>query len=782
MDKHTVALGGVLALALMGPMEVAGQTGAIEGRTVNAETGAPVTGVEVTLAGTDRGTLSDGDGRFVMDDVPAGPQTVVATTMGYRAEEKPIRVGLDQRVEVLVELSEQAVELGGIRVVARRGGLVAREAATAMKVAAPRLETAQSVSVITGAQFAKQDVASLSEAARYSPGVQTEPWGFEPRLTFIRIRGFDATTTGLYRDGLALRNPGYAVGYNLEPYGAERIEVLRGPSSVLYGAGSPGGLVNYVAKRPTSVPIREVEVEAGSYEMLVGKADLAGPVGADGRFGYRLTALVRESGTQVDFVNNDRIFVAPTFTWQPGDRTTLTVLGHYKQDATRASQALPAAGVLTDNPNGTVPVDRFTGEPDIDQYDRTDYTAGYIFDHEFAGGLRLHQNLRYYDISLDDRTIFTQGIQADNRTITRFLYESFGDAGALAVDNQARLEGTTGPLRHALVVGFDYQTLKATSRQTYGGAPGLDIFDPEYGQTVPEAPVFLDNETEQWQAGLYVQDRIELGGGLIASLAGRYDRTGTEVFSKLYDTTTSQEDEAFTARAGLVYRTALGLAPYASYAESFLPSMGSDSLGTPFDPETGTQYEAGVKYEPALWNGFVRVSYFDLTRNDFIQYDPNTYVPVQTGQVVSRGGELEAVAALQWGLDLLASFTYADVEVTESIVQDEIGKRPTQTPALTASLWADYSLPAESVLGGLGLGGGVRHVGSTYGDAANTLEVPAHTLVDGSLSYAWGDFLASVTVKNVLDEAYVAAAFLRSTPLATYGQARTITTSLRYRW
>ncbi len=774
--KYAAAL---LILGL-GPVALAGQTGAIEGRTVSAETGEAVSGVQVSLDGTERGTVSGGDGRFVLEDVPAGPQTLVVTSIGYRTEERPIRVGLDQRVEVVVELSEEAVQLGGIRVVARRGGLVASEAATAMKFEAPRVETAQSVSVITGAQFAKQDVASLSEATRYSPGVQTEPWGFEPRLTFIRIRGFDATTTGLYRDGLALRNPGFAVGYNLEPYGAERIEVLRGPSSVLYGAGSPGGLVNYVAKRPTSVPIREVELEAGSYNMLVGKADLAGPMGD--AFGYRLTALVRESGTQVDFVNNDRIFVAPTFTWRPGERTTLTVLGHYKEDETRASQALPAAGVLSSNPNGTVPVNRFTGEPEVDQYDRTDYTVGYIFDHETPGGLRLYQNLRYYDIGLDDRTVFTQGLQADERTITRFLYESFGEAGALAVDNQARLQVATGPIRHAVVVGLDYQTVTATSTQTFGGAPGLDIFDPDYGQSVPEAPVFLDNEIDQWQTGVYVQDRLELGGGLIASLAGRYDRTGTEVFDKLTETSTTQEDEAFTGRVGLVYRTELGLAPYASYSQSFLPAAGTDSLGNPFDPETGTQYELGVKYQPTAWNGFVRLSVFDLTRNHFIQYDPDTFVPVQTGQVVSQGAEMEATTALRWGLDLLASLTYADVQITESAVESEVGNRPTQTPALTTSLWADYALPVETVLGGLSLGGGVRHVGATYGDAANTLEVPAHTLTDATIAYSWGDLLGSVTVKNVFDEAYVAAAFLRSTPLATYGQARTVTASLRYRW
>lgn len=251
---------------------------------------------------------------------------------------------------------------------------------TGTKTGTPLIETPQSVSVITDEQMQQQGVDNLAQALRYTPGADGEPFGFEPRTTFIRLRGFDATTTGLYRDGLQLRNPRFAVGYNIELYGAERIDILRGPASVLYGQGNPGGLINYVTKRPKPVGFGEAELEVGSFDRVQGQFDLGGPAGRDGALSYRLTGLLRESDSQVDFIGNDRTSIAPALTWQPTASTSITFLSYYQDDETRASQAYPAEGTLRPNPHGDVPTDRFTGEPDVDRYDRTEYSLGYLLD------------------------------------------------------------------------------------------------------------------------------------------------------------------------------------------------------------------------------------------------------------------------------------------------------------------------------------------------------------------------------------------------------------------
>ena len=773
----------VLLLLMIGwalPSELAAQSGAIEGVVRRAETGEALSGIQISLEGTGRGAISTAVGRFVLRDLPPGRYTVVANAIGYATERRQVRVETGQTLQLAVELAQRAVEVGGITVIGQRGGFVADEAVTS-KIPAPLIETPQAISVVTRERLEIRNANSLAEAARYAPGIQAEPFGVEPRFTWLRLRGFDATTTGLYRDGLQLRNPNYAVSFNLEPYGAEQIEVLRGPASVLYGAGSPGGLVNYVTKRPSAVPIREVELEIGSNERLQGQFDLGGPVNEASTVSYRLTGLLRDSETQVEFVGDDRVFIAPAFGWRPGGATTLTLLGYYQDDETRASQALPAEGLLTENPFGEVPLDRFTGEPDVDRYEATTFSAGYLFEHDATDALSLRQKLRFYGAELDDVTVFASALQPDARTLDRFLFESFGEMDGLAIDNQAQLELRTGPLSHTLLGGLDFQRLDVSSLQTFGAAPPLDVFDPVYGAPVADAPVFRDDLTDQRQTGFYLQDHIEVGERWVLSLAGRYDWASTATENRLSNASTEQDDEAFTGRAGLLYRSPIGLAPYASYSESFLPALGTDAEGKPFEPELGRQYEVGLKYQPPGQSSFVTVALFDLARENFLQFDPATFLQVQTGEVVSRGIELEGVSSFPSGVDVVASVTWLDQEITRSIVPAEIGERLTQTPELTASLWADYTLP-QGGLSGLGVGAGVRHIGSSYGDIPNTVEVPAVTLLDAALFYDWKRFRFMLNAQNVLDERHVASAFVRGTPLATFGAERTLTARLRYRW
>ena len=244
-------------------------------------------------------------------------------------------------------------------------GYAASRSATATKTNTAIAETAQAISVIGRDQLEDQNANDLGQALRYTPGIQGEPFGVEPRFTFFRIRGFDASTTGLFRDGLKLSNPGFSISYGLEPFGAERIEVLRGPSSVLYGQASPGGLVNFVTRRPSQETHREFGIEVGSFDRKQATLDIGGTLESNDEFSYRLTGLLRNSDTQVDFVHDDRIYIAPAITWKPNSDTSLTLLTHYQKDDTISSQALPAAGTLLPNPNGPIPRNRFSGEPGV---------------------------------------------------------------------------------------------------------------------------------------------------------------------------------------------------------------------------------------------------------------------------------------------------------------------------------------------------------------------------------------------------------------------------------
>ena len=767
-----------LALALLAAPSSA-QTGTLAGRVTDAATGDPLPGATVQLVGTSTGAAADAGGRFTIAAVPVDTHAVRVSLIGYEPVTQTVAVYEGERVVLDVALSEQTTSLGAISVVSRRGGFVPAELTSASKLGARPIETPHSVSVITQDQLEVQDATTLAEALRYTPGVQGEAWGFEPRFTWIKVRGFDATQTGLYRDGLQLRNVNYAVGYNVEPYSMERVEVLRGPASVLYGAGSPGGVVAFSSKRPTLVAQRELAVEAGSFGRLQAQADLSGPVPGAGSLSYRLTGLVRDSDTQVEFVENDRLFLAPALTWRPGANTSWTVLGHVQRDDTGASQALPVEGTLEANALGAVPTDFYTGAPGTDRYDRNEWSASSLFEHRVGETWTLRQNARFYRSDLDDVTVYSTGLLDDDRTLTRSVFGTLGSLDGLAVDNQALARFTAGAVETTLLGGLDLQRLDVGLRQTFGGAPSLDLFAPDYGQPVEEAPTFADTQTEQSQTGLYLQGQAKWADRLVLSLGGRYDWARTETANAMADgAVTAQDDRAFTGRAGVVYLSPIGVAPYASYAESFLPQVGLDADGQPFLPERGRQVEVGVKVQPSGVNGLVTVALFDLRRDDFLQFDPNTFLQVQTGGVRSRGVEVEAVASLLSGLDVTAGFAALDVEITESAVAAEVGERPTQIPDRTASLWTDYSVP-RGRLAGLGLGAGVRHIGATWGDVPNTIETAATTLADMAVYYDLGRLRLSANVQNVFDDAYVASAFARSSTLVTFGAGRQVSVGLR---
>lgn len=748
--------------------------------TVLGADGEPVEGVAVILerAGERPAPVASAetgaDGGYRFDDLAAGPYRVTVEAPGYvrSTVELTLSAGQARELEVVLESARFAE---AVTVTA------ATDTLTATKSDTPLAETPQSISVIPSAQLDAQEVTTVAEALRYTPGVQGEPFGFEPRFTLLKLRGFSAFTTGFYRDGLQLRNPGFAVGYNLEPYGAEQIAVLRGPASVLYGAGSPGGLVNVVTKRPPRTPLRELEFEPGSFDRLQGKFDLGGPVDAAGTFSYRLTGLLRDSDTQVDFVQNDRVYLAPALTWRPGPDTSLTVLSHYQRDETRSSQALPASGTLTPNPNGTIPTSLFTGEPGVDRYDRRELSIGHLLEHRFGGAWTLRQKSRYYTSDLDDVTVFSAALRPDGRTLDRFVFGSFGDLHGLALDNQAQVELATGSVTHTLLMGLDFQRVEVGSVQTFGLAPPLDIFDPDYGAAVPEPPPFKDADTTQTQVGFYVQDQLELGDRWTVLVGGRYDSAEETTENLLFGGETEQEDGEFTGRAGVVYVSDSGLAPYLSYSESFLPVVGTNPAGEPFDPETGRQFEAGVKYQPPESSAFVTFAVFDLLRQDVVQFDPATFLQVQTGEIRSRGLELEAVGSFDFGLDVIGNYTFLEAEITESNVAGEIGESPAQVPQHSGSLWGEQTI-RDGALEGLSVGVGVRYLGSTYGNVPNTLEAPAATLVDAAVRYDWRDLRFGVHASNLFDKEYVASCFVRGGNFCTFGAVRTVTTSVRYDW
>ncbi len=681
--------------------------------------------------------------------------------------------------QALTTLPEVTVTAAGESAVGPGRGYVASRGTTATKTDTRLIETPQSISVITKDQLESQEADTLGEALRYSAGIKGETFGFDDRGfdTFVDIRGFPSP---VFRDGLRINAPGFS-GLNTDPYLAERIEVLRGPASVLYGQGSLGGIVNQVTKRPLDKPFRELILEAGSFDRFETKFDVSDALSEDGTLDYRLTGRVATGESQVDFIEQDRAVIAPTLTWRPNADTTLTFLSSYSKDDLGGSSNsfLPAVGTVFTNPNGRIPVNRFTGEENFDALEREQYYLGYLLEHRFNERWSFRQNVRYDEADLNLKALFGGGLDASDpaqRSLTRFSFSALTDTKVLSIDNHAQATFSTGAAAHTLLIGLDYQSLDFDEQLGFDSAPSLDLYNPVYGAIIPDPALFQDSVTEQRQAGLYLQDQIKFHDKYIVQLGGRYDwvSNDTENFGARTD---DQSDREFTGRAGFVYLADNGLAPYVSYAESFLPVVGTSSGGDAFKPETGQQYEIGVKYEPPGANAFITLAAYDLTRQNALSAD-SSFTQFQIGEQRSRGIELEAVASLDSGLDLKAAYTYLDLEITDSAIPEEVGNTPDGQARHRASLRADYTVKSGQ-LAGLGFGAGVRYTGETFGDVGNSFEVDDFTLVDATVHYDWQRFRFALSAQNLFDKEYVERCF--DTTGCFYGAAQEITASVRYR-
>ncbi len=675
-------------------------------------------------------------------------------------------------------------------------GYVAQRSSSSTKTDTPLIEVPQSISVITRRELDARLVQNISQAVSYTPGVLTEMYGPVMRDDYFNIRGFDAPQ---FLDGLGLWGVNYA-NLRIEPYGMESIEVLKGPSSTLYGQSSPGGLVAMMSKRPTAVPIREAFITGGSFGRIQGGLDLGGPIDSNGQFLYRLTGLVRNSDTQINHAHEDRYFIAPSISWRPTGDTTFTLLSHFQKDnAGNTLQFLPPEGSLLENPNGQIPTSRFIGEPGFDKYNREQYTIGYAFDHRFNESWGVQQNLRYANVSSNYPTTFyldflrdDDGVPLDFRTIDRLAALYQDKAGTFTMDTRVQGVFDTTMLRHNLLLGIDYRYLSGNNRRGFSeDMLLLDIYDPVYGQPFGLPVIDLISKQQRDQIGLYAQDQIKYDRWIL-TLGVRYDFSSahTRNHDLFFDerSSTRQNDRAFTYRTGINYLFDNGIAPYASYAESFQPIAGTDFFGSPFKPTTGRQYEAGIKYQPVNHNALLTVAAYHLTQKNVVTPDlmPGHFgYNVQTGEARVRGVEVEGKANLMNNLNLIVAYSFADSKVTESNNPDELGNRLSLTPRHQTSAWLDYTFRGN-LLAGLGVAGGVRHIGSNFGDLVNNLKAPSYTLFDTAVRYDMKHLHSmlrgaslSVNVNNLFDNKYIATC---ADMACFYGNRRTVYATLRYKW
>jgi iron complex outermembrane receptor protein len=345
-----------------------------------------------------------------------------------------------------------------------------------------------------------------------------------------------------------------------------------------------------------------------------------------------------------------------------------------------------------------------------------------------------------------------------------------------AVDNQLQAKFDTGILRHTVLFGVDYRNTSFRDYADYYTTTPLNVFAPVYTNSWTNLGRYDDSTIKQSQVGIYLQDQIKLGR-LSFQFGGRQDFATTDLDNHLTGAKTSTNDSAFTGRAAVMYNFDSGVAPYFSYSESFLPVLNIDATGNLLKPETGKQYEVGVKYQPVGINALITLAAFDLTRSNVVVWAPGASFPTQTGEVNSRGIELEGTATLTEGFNIRGGYAYIDAVVTADPAN--VGKAPTTVPLNRFSAWGDYTFQGGP-LAGIQVGGGVRYVGSTAGDSANTFAVPASTAIDALVAYSKDNWRLALNVTNLADTRFVAACY--GTTSCFYAEGRKAIAKLTYRW
>ncbi|MBD1908989.1 MULTISPECIES: TonB-dependent siderophore receptor [unclassified Leptolyngbya] len=620
---------------------------------------------------------------------------------------------------------------------------------TATRTNTPLRDVPASVQVVPQQVLEDRQVNQLEEGVRTVAGVtpNTSSVSFADGFT---IRGFGLNNSDILRNGLRDATSGQTSA-NLS--NVERLEILRGPASVLFGSGSPGGVLNIITEQPQPDAAYEVELTLGSYEFFRPAFDLTGPLTDDRALLYRLNASYESGESFVDFVETERWFIAPVVQWAIGSDTTLTLETEYQSDRQPNYRGLPARGTVLDNANGEIPLDRNISEPDRDFINNRIWRLGYDLQHRFSEDWAVRNAFRASFFSYEQDSYFPAGLEPDDRTLNRGATTGSSSTDSFSLTTEVTGNFETGTIGHQILVGFDlYREDLYENEFSIFDFPSLDLFDPDYGGEAGATTFRIDNSTVTEFAGLFIQDQITLLDNLKLVLGGRLDFVEQTQEDFLADTETSQSDEAFSPRIGLVYQPIEPLSLYASFSRSFNPVVGRGFDNQLFEPERATQYEIGAKFD--ITDQFsATLALFDITRTNVLTSDPrDPNFSIQTGEQQSQGIELNVAGQILPGWNIVAGYALTDARVTEDNLIEE-GNQLNNVPRNSASLWTTYEIQSGG-LQGLGFGLGLFYVGEREGDLGNTFELPDYLRTDAAIFYRRDRLRLGLNFENLFDIDY----------------------------
>ncbi len=671
------------------------------------------------------------------ETVPPSPSTAEAA----KPQQKPVKVP-----EILVKDVREKDD--------DTKSYVAEEATTATRTDTPIIQVPQSVEVVTRKVMDDQKAIRLDQALRNVSGVVSPDASRGVFNDRSFCRGF---VCGVFKNNMRNLDQQQVLTYR-DIANIQRVEVLKGPPSVLYGRSEPSGIVNIVTKQPLRESYASLETVFGSYGLYRPMIDVSGPMNESKTLRFRINGAYENAESFRDIVRSHRYFISPVVTWDAGSNTSLTFEGEYVHNNQTFDPGIPIIGRRA----APIPITRFLGES-FNTYNVREVRAGFLIKHRFSDDLHLESQFRIDQSSWHGVQMAFGGLLADNQTLTRINQAGGATQGSYYWRNDLIGSFATGTVKHKTLTGFEIGRNNYSTTLGAGLYPSINIYNPIYGQATfvdPRKAVFVDTFSNS--IGAYVQDQIDLTDSLHLLVGARgdyvYQHSGQGVFAPKRDTTA--ENFGFSPRVGLTYQPIQPVAVYANVTRSFNPTFtATGEANNLFIPETATQYEAGIKADVVPGRLTSNVAVYRILKQHVLATDPgNPLLQIQTGAQRSQGVEFDLTAQLTRAWKLIATYAYTDARITADTTFN-IGNRLPLVARHTGSLWTTYDFQ-YGPLQGFGVGTGLFAVGERSGDLANTFELPGYVRVDAALYYrrpevfARTNLTAQLNVQNLLDQEY----------------------------
>ncbi len=760
-----------LVLPLTGAAQVAA-SGVVRG-TVTDPLDAVVVGVNLTIApvggGAGQTTSTNERGEFAFPGLPGGTYVLRAEHAGFIPVERVVTVAAGADVEEAVRLDIGATEL--VSVVSADRGYRTTLGTTATKLAGvPTRDIPFAVEAVPARVLDEQRVQTVNDALRNVSGVGPSV-GFGGANSRYVIRGFSpaAQLRNGFRHNIFVPMTDMA--------NVEQVEVLKGPASALYGSFDPGGVVSILTKRPQPTRQAQVTLTAGPFGFVRPTVDVTGPVGGSADVLYRLNAAFETTGSYRDFVDHDRVFVAPAVEWRPSTRTSLLLEGEFLRQTGGFDRGFGNAPVLL-----TLPRERNLGEP-VDALRYTGGSVRYVLEHRFSDRWALRHGL-----SVTSGAMHTRYFGGGSPLIQGTLYNRRPFAAydrQVDVVTHGELYGTLGDgqVRHQTMAGVEFADDVYDFDVSRGASAPLNFQDPVYGALPTDmAPYWIGTFKNRSIAG-YAQDMVTIGRRWRVLMGARYTGQFSDAdlrFDLLAGPYANDRmSHNVSPRAGVTFQPTSQISLYASAGRSFRSIVDSIAVGgTLPEPSIGRLVESGLKADLRGGQFVPTVSVFRVTRDKVLVANPDDpFGPfIQTGEQEAKGIEatLNARPVRRW--EAVASYAHTRAVVTKDSTLP-IGTRLINVPRHTFSLWSTYTLP-DRVANGLAVSAGVFHVGARAANTANTFDLDAYTVIDAAVHYRLGRWGMMVNLRNLLDEEYFQSGggFVVAYP----GAPRSVSTTLSF--